>query len=78
MFYPKIPDSDLQSEVNFHRPVLAAVLSGEADRVDAVPLITVAGEQLLARMSEAGAEWPRRIAQSWPAQTRRRWCHIFR
>ena len=66
MFYTKILDSDLESEVNSHRPVLAAVLSGDADRAEAAlhRHITVAGEQLLVRMSEVGAERPRRIAQS--------------
>lgn len=66
MFYTKILDSDLESEVNSHRPVLAAVLSGDADRAEAAlhRHITVAGEQLLIRMSGVGAERLRKIAQS--------------
>jgi DNA-binding GntR family transcriptional regulator len=64
MFYTKILDSDPESEVNSHRPVLAAVLSGDADRAEAAlhRHIAVAGEQLLVRMSEVGAERPGRIA----------------
>lgn len=66
MFYTKILDSDLESEVNSHRPVLAAALSGDADRAEAAlhRHITAAGEQLLIRMSAVGAERPRKIAQA--------------
>ncbi|MBV9756500.1 MAG: GntR family transcriptional regulator [Alphaproteobacteria bacterium] len=66
MFYTKILDSDLESEVNSHRPVLVAVLSGEADRAEAAlhRHIIVAGEQLLVRMSGVGTERQRRSALS--------------
>jgi DNA-binding GntR family transcriptional regulator len=64
MIYTKILESDIESEVKSHQPVLLAVLSGEADRAEAVlrEHITVAGEQLLIRMSEAVPERPRRRA----------------
>ncbi len=62
MFYTKLLESDLESEVNSHRPILLAVLSGDADRAEAAlhRHITAAGEQLLIRMSELAAERPRR------------------
>lgn len=66
MFYTKLLESDLESEVHSHRPVLLAVLSGDADRAEAAlhRHITVAGEQLLIRMSGPAAERPLRTAHS--------------
>jgi DNA-binding GntR family transcriptional regulator len=66
MFYTKILESDCESEVNSHRPVLLAVLSGDADRAEAAlhQHITVAGEQLLVRMSTPISQPPLRASAS--------------
>jgi DNA-binding GntR family transcriptional regulator len=54
IFYTKFLDSDVESEVNAHTPLLRAVLSGEADRAEAAVRdhITSAGERLLIRLSQ--------------------------
>jgi DNA-binding GntR family transcriptional regulator len=55
IFHTKFYDSDVESEVEAHAPLLRAIVSGEADRVEAAVRdhITKAGERLLVRMLEA-------------------------
>jgi DNA-binding GntR family transcriptional regulator len=54
IFFTKFYDSDLESEIDAHSPIIAAVRAYEADRAEAAVRdhITSAGERLLVRMLE--------------------------
>ena len=56
IFYTKFYESDVESEVAAHTPLLRAVLSGEADRAETAMRdhIAMAGERLLIRLYERG------------------------
>ena len=56
IYYTKFYESDVESEVASHTPLLRAIQSGEADRAEAAMRdhIATAGERLLVRLLERG------------------------
>ena len=62
ILYTKVYSSDAESEALSHRPILSAVLSGEADRAEAAMRdhVASAGQRLLVRMAPSGEDGKQR------------------